>query len=219
MKSNFALLLSGVVLSKLTFPFGIYSVIPMINDKSISFIELSKLPFIPSLILTIILFDLAIYFQHVLSHRIPLLWRFHLVHHSDNHMDTSTGVRFHPVEIILSLVYKMCIIAILKPLPECYLIYEMILSSMALFNHSNLRLPKAIDKVLRVFIATPNFHTPHHSPEKKYTNSNYGNFLSLWDYIFKTYTAKENSTFGIKTKLMRDNQSLGELLGSSFKKG
>lgn len=217
-KSNLGLFILSLILTKAALPFGIYKIIPILNLKSISFIELNQLPFPLGLLLTIIIFDLAIYFQHVMSHKIPFLWRFHLIHHCDDNMDTSTALRFHPAEILLSFLYKIFLITLLKPDPMAYLIYEIILNSMAIFNHANIKIPSSIEKSLRKIIATPAFHTPHHSPNKELTNSNYANFLSLWDYLFKTYKPEINHEFGLKTRFVKDPQSLPELLTASFKK-
>lgn len=192
---NFSLLFCASILMKICFPTGLV----LLAAKYYEHITV-KLPFWFDLIITIIIFDLVIYWQHRIFHIFPLLWKFHSTHHSDNNMDFSTALRFHPVEIILSGVIKLILIVILTPHPMSFLIYEMILSSMALFNHGNINIPQKIDSILRWFIVTPNMHTPHHSPNKEWTNSNYGNFLSLWDRIFRSYNPQYNQEFGLNQK-------------------
>ena len=143
-----------------------------------------------SIALTILLMDLAIYGQHVATHKINLLWRLHQVHHSDKDIDTTTALRFHTLEILLSMLYKAMIVLLLGPLVIAVLIYEILLNSMALFNHANLSLPKPLDRTLRWLIVTPDMHRIHHSSIPFETDSNYGNILSIWDRLFRTYNSQ-----------------------------
>ncbi|WP_371396695.1 sterol desaturase family protein [Fretibacter rubidus] len=146
-----------------------------------------NLPALAAIIISVIILDMLIYWQHVATHKIPLLWRLHKVHHADRDIDVTTGVRFHPVEICLSMVYKMvCVLALGAPV-AAVIIFELILNGCALFNHANLRLPKPVDRVLRLFIVTPDMHRVHHSTLPDETNSNYGFSLSLWDRLFGSY--------------------------------
>lgn len=158
---------------------------------------LNSLIFIVDLGLTLLIFDLAIYFQHRATHYFNFLWRFHKVHHSDQEMDTTSALRFHPVEILMSALYKVLLLIILRPRIETFIIYEVTLNTFALFNHSNINLPKKLDKFLRTVFVTPAMHYPHHSKDNKIMNLNFGNIFSFWDKIFLTYTGKENSEFGI----------------------
>jgi len=146
------------------------------------------LPFIVELILGVVLLDLAIYFQHVCSHKIPWLWRFHRMHHADRDIDVTTGVRFHPIEAALSMLYKCAVILLLGPITIAVIVFEVLLNASAMFNHANVRLPKKIDSLLRLLIVTPDSHRVHHSEVPNETDSNYGFFLSIWDRIFRTYT-------------------------------
>ncbi len=139
------------------------------------------------IILAVALLDLAIYAQHVASHKIPLLWKMHRVHHADRDIDVTTGTRFHPLEIILSMLYKCLIILLLGPSVFAVFLFEVILNASAMFNHSNLRLTTWFDKILRKLIVTPDMHRIHHSVIPRETDSNYGFFLSIWDKLFKTY--------------------------------
>ena len=137
------------------------------------------------------------------THKIPFLWRLHRVHHVDRDIDVTTGIRFHPIEVILSMFYKCGVILLLGPLPIAVIIYEIVLNGFALFNHANVKLTEKVDNVLRKVIVTPDFHRIHHSEIQTETDSNYGNFLSLWDRSFHTYIAypekgHEGMTIGLK---------------------
>jgi sterol desaturase/sphingolipid hydroxylase (fatty acid hydroxylase superfamily) len=137
-----------------------------------------------------LLLDAAIYVQHRAMHEVPLLWRLHRVHHSDTEFDVSTGVRFHPLEILLSMGWKMACVAALGAPLLAVLVLEITLSSFALWSHANLRYPLALDRWLRRLIITPEVHRVHHSTHIGETNSNYGSALMLWDYLFRSYVAQ-----------------------------
>ena len=145
------------------------------------------LPLFVEIIIGVLLLDFAIYIQHVAFHRIPLLWRLHKVHHADRDIDVTTGIRFHPIEAALSMIYKCGIILLLGPVTLAVIIFEILLNASAMFNHANVRLPKSLDKLLRTVIVTPDFHRVHHSVIEKETNSNYGFFMSIWDKLCGTY--------------------------------
>jgi sterol desaturase/sphingolipid hydroxylase (fatty acid hydroxylase superfamily) len=131
--------------------------------------------------------DLAIYLQHVLHHAIPTLWRLHMVHHADLDFDVTTGLRFHPIEIIISMGIKILTVAALGPPALALLIFEVALNTTSMFNHSNIHLPEGIDRILRLFVVTPDMHRVHHSIITKETNSNYGFNFPLWDRLMGTY--------------------------------
>jgi len=153
-------------------------------------IPLLNLPFYMEIILGVVLLDLALYGQHVASHKIPFIWRFHRVHHADRDMDATTGVRFHPIESVMSMLYKCVIVLVVGPAVIAVVIFEVILNASALFNHANVRLPKWLDRILRILIVTPDMHSVHHSVLPNETNSNYGFFLSIWDRVFASYIAE-----------------------------
>ena len=140
------------------------------------------------LIIAILILDGVIYLQHVLSHHVPLLWALHKVHHVDRDLDVTSALRFHPIEILFSMAYKMIWVIILGPSAAAVIIFEVLLNGSAMFNHANLRLPLWLDKTLRIFIVTPDMHRVHHSIVARETNSNYGFFLSIWDRLGRTYT-------------------------------
>ncbi len=148
------------------------------------------LPFWVELVLSLILLDMAIYFQHWASHKIPMLWMFHKVHHSDVDIDVTTAIRFHPIEIGLSMLYKIILIFIIGPAAATVMLFEMILNGCAMFNHANIALPKWLDSIVRIFLVTPDMHRIHHSKIKQETDSNYGFSISLWDRVFGTYIAQ-----------------------------
>jgi sterol desaturase/sphingolipid hydroxylase (fatty acid hydroxylase superfamily) len=142
------------------------------------------------ILLSVLILDLVIYGQHVMFHSLPILWRLHKVHHADRDFDVTTGLRFHPLEILLSMAIKVMAIALLGTPAIAVLIFETILNSTALFNHGNVTLPKASDRWLRYLLVTPDMHRVHHSVIPQETNSNFGFSLSWWDYLFRTYRAQ-----------------------------
>ena len=139
---------------------------------------------------TVVLLDLAIYLQHVLFHAVPILWRLHRMHHADLDVDVTTGARFHPIEIVLSMLLKFGVIATLGAPPLGVLVFELLLSTGSLFNHGNLRLPQRADGILRWIVVTPDMHRIHHSVAPDETNRNFGFTLSWWDWIGGTYRAQ-----------------------------
>ena len=139
------------------------------------------------ILLAIVLLDMAIYGQHVASHKIPILWRFHQVHHSDVDFDVTTAIRFHPIEIALSMLYKICLVLLLGPAVFAVFLFEVILNGCAMFNHANVKLPIGLDRVIRFVLVTPDMHRVHHSVIRRETDSNYGFSLSIWDRLFRTY--------------------------------
>jgi len=149
-----------------------------------------SLPSWMSLIIAVLLLDLAIYAQHWATHKVPVLWRLHKVHHTDRDIDVTTALRFHPIEIALSMLYKCALVLALGPSAAAVILFEVILNGTAMFNHANLRLPLWLDRVMRIFIVTPDMHRVHHSVVPGETHSNFGFSLSVWDRVFKTYKAQ-----------------------------
>lgn len=142
------------------------------------------------LLLAVLILDLAIWAQHLVTHKVPLFWRFHRVHHADRDMDVTTGFRFHPVEILASMLLKIGLVYLLGPSALAVLLFEILLSGTALFNHANLVLPGPLDRTLRLVLVTPDMHRVHHSIHREEHDSNYGFCLSLWDRLFRTYVAE-----------------------------
>ena len=169
-----------------------------------------------AVVVSVIVMDFFIYLQHVMVHAIPLLWRLHRVHHADLDYDVTTGARFHTLEIILSMGIKFAVILLLGPPVIAVIIFEVLLNATAMFNHSNVRIPEAIDKVLRLLVVTPDMHRVHHSIEDDEANSNFGFSLPWWDRIFGTYRAQPRGghtgmTIGIRS--YRDSKHCSWLSG------
>ena len=158
-------------------------------------------PFWLEAVLAIVLLDLAIYVQHVVSHKFEILWRLHRVHHADPDIDLTTGVRFHPIEIALSMLYKVVLVLAIGPSAFAVVLFEVILNGCALFNHANIALPRGLDALVRAVLVTPDMHRVHHSVIKGEMNSNYGFNLSVWDRVFGTYTPQP--------KLGHDKMTIG----------
>jgi sterol desaturase/sphingolipid hydroxylase (fatty acid hydroxylase superfamily) len=172
---------------------------------------------IGELILGILILDFSIYIQHILTHKIPLLWRFHRIHHGDTEFDTSTALRFHPCEALFSFIYKATIVFLIGPSAATILAFEILLNFSAMFNHGNFALPKKVEAMISPLIVTPSFHRVHHSPIRKETNSNYGFFLSIWDHLFKTRTKESSGGIGLdKEKDKACSKKLMDLLLSPF---
>jgi sterol desaturase/sphingolipid hydroxylase (fatty acid hydroxylase superfamily) len=155
------------------------------------------------IIASVVFLDFAIYLQHVMFHAVPALWRLHRMHHADLDFDVTTGARFHPIEILLSMLIKFAVIAVIGAPAAAVIIFEVLLNATAMFNHGNFRLPAGLDRVLRLFVVTPDMHRVHHSIEDHETNSNFGFNLPLWDRLFGTYkdqpdAGHEAMTIGIR---------------------
>jgi sterol desaturase/sphingolipid hydroxylase (fatty acid hydroxylase superfamily) len=172
-------------------------------DRDWGLLNTVALPAWLEIIVTLLVLDFAIWLQHVASHKIPMLWRLHRVHHADVEFDVTTAIRFHPIEIALSMLYKVLWVLVLGPSVLAVIIFEVILSSCALFNHANVALPLGLDRLLRTLIVTPDMHRVHHSTEQSEHDTNYGFNLSVWDRLFATYKAQPDAghdrmTIGLK---------------------
>ncbi len=214
--NNLALVALNTVVLRLLFPAAAVGVALFAAREGWGLFNYLDAPGWLALLLSVLVLDFAIYLQHVMFHAIPLLWRLHRVHHADLDIDVTTGARFHPIEIVLSMLIKFAVIAVLGPPVAAVVIFEVLLNATAMFNHSNVRLPLAVDRVLRTLIVTPDMHRVHHSVEDFETNSNFGFNLSLWDRLFGTYRAQpiaghEGMTIGIRT--FRDPRLCARLPG------
>jgi sterol desaturase/sphingolipid hydroxylase (fatty acid hydroxylase superfamily) len=162
--------------------------------------------------LTLLLLDAAIYWQHRLLHLVPPLWRLHRVHHSDLAFDVTTGLRFHPLEIALSMGLKLGLVAVLGPPPVAVVLFELLLSAASLFTHADFALPARIERAIRPLVVTPSMHRIHHSLRREETDSNYGFLLSLWDRVFRSYRAQPAEPargMPIGLPQWRDSRALG----------
>jgi len=174
-----------------------------------------------SIVAAVLILDFFIYLQHVMFHAIPALWRLHMVHHADVDFDVTTGLRFHPVEIVLSMLIKLAAVAVLGPPAVAVIIFEVILNATAVFNHGNIRLPAAVDRVLRLIVVTPDMHRVHHSVKVAETNSNFGFNLPWWDRLLGTYRGQpedghEKMTIGLNQFQDKPRQGLLWLLALPF---
>lgn len=210
-KINLSLVALNTVLVRLVLPSSAVGVALLAAEKDIGLFNQIDLPLWLSGFLAIVLLDLIIYFQHVLFHSLPWLWRLHRVHHADLDLDVTTGTRFHPAEIFLSMLIKYAAILTLGAPVGAVLLFEIILSAMAMFTHSNIALPQALDERVRKIFVTPDMHRVHHSVVPEEANSNFGFNLSLWDRLLGTYRSQpaaghDGMTIGLAQ--LRDPEAL-----------
>lgn len=147
-------------------------------------------PVAVEIVLAVLILDFAIWAQHLVTHKVPVLWRLHRVHHADVDMDVTTAIRFHPIEIGLSMLLKIGLVYLLGIAAVAVVIFEVLLNGMAMFNHANLKLPARVDAALRLAVVTPDMHRVHHSVDRAEHDTNYGFSLSVWDRLFGTYLAQ-----------------------------
>lgn len=214
--SNLGLLVLNSIVLRLMFPAAAVGIAFSVADMGWGLFNLVALPFWFEVGAAVLLLDLAIYLQHRLMHQVTVLWRLHRVHHADLDIDLTTGSRFHTFEIILSMLIKWLVILLLGPALIAVLVFEVVLNGMAIFNHANVSLPPAIDRVVRYLLVTPDMHRVHHSTLVAETNSNFGFNLSIWDRIFKTYVDQpemghDEMTIGLAE--FRDAKQVDQLPG------
>jgi sterol desaturase/sphingolipid hydroxylase (fatty acid hydroxylase superfamily) len=202
--NNIVLVVFNTALLRVVFPVAAIGVAEYAQLLQWGLFNLIEVHPAVAILVSVIVLDMAIYLQHVMFHAVPLLWRLHRVHHADLDFDVTTGARFHPIEILLSMLIKFAAIVLLGPPLAAVVIFEVLLNAMAMFNHSNVRMPLALDSILRRLIVTPDMHRVHHSHLADETNSNFGFNLSVWDRIFGTYRAQPaaghtNMVIGIDT--------------------
>lgn len=221
--ANFGLVFASSVIARLAVPVGLTAVALYNQQHGIGLFNIINLPSIVVIILSLILLDIIIYWQHRLFHRVPILWRLHKVHHADAHVDASTGLRFHPIEIVLSILVKLVAVSLLGVPAIAVLIFEIALNGLAMFNHANIHLPPAIEKPARLILMTQILHRIHHSQRSSETNSNYGFSVIWWDWIFGSYKdaaqkPDEKLDIGLKEyPSPKQNASLWGLLVMPFK--
>lgn len=185
--NNLGVVIVDTVLVRLVYPIAAVGLALFAQQNGWGLFNLVTLPAWVAILVSIILFDLAIYLQHVIFHKVHYLWRLHRMHHADTGIDVTTGLRFHPLEILISMAIKFAVILVLGPPAVAVLLFEVILNGMAMFNHSNVKLPFALDRALRLIVVTPDMHRVHHSIDRVETDSNYGFNLPWWDRLFGTY--------------------------------
>ncbi len=185
--SNLGLVGLNTILLRLVAPLGAVGVALIAESRGWGLFQNVDAPRWFAILASVVLLDLAIYLQHVMFHAVPLFWRLHMVHHADLDIDVTTGLRFHTVEILLSFGIKAAAVLLLGPPAVAVLVFEVLLNATSMFNHSNIRMPVAVDRVLRWLVVTPDMHRVHHSVDVRETNSNFGFNLSWWDRLLGTY--------------------------------
>ncbi len=184
---NLGVVALDTLLVRLLFPMAAVGTALVVETRGWGLLHALATPAWLAVPAAVILLDLAIYLQHVLFHAVPVLWRLHRMHHADLEFDVTTGLRFHPIEILLSLGIKLGVIAALGAPAAAVLVFEVLLNATSMFNHGNVRLPAGLDRMLRWLVVTPDMHRVHHSVEPRETNSNFGFNLPWWDRLFGTY--------------------------------
>ncbi len=201
--NNLALVAVDTLLLRLVFPIAALGFAAWCQTRGWGVFNVLEIPFWITVVLSVLALDLVIYLQHVMFHSVPALWRLHRVHHADVEFDVTTALRFHPVEVLLSMVIKIATVAAVGPPAIAVLAFEVLLNATAMFNHSNLRIPPRLEAVLRIMIVTPDMHRVHHSVRVPETNSNFGFNLTWWDFLFGTYRSQprdghEGMTVGLR---------------------
>ena len=214
--NNIGLVVLNTVLLRLVFPAAAVGMALFVSEQGWGVLNYFEVPYVLAVIGAVLVLDFFIWLQHVMVHAVPALWRLHRVHHADLDFDVTTGARFHPIEILLSMGIKFAVIAVLGPPVLAVILFEILLNATSMFNHSNVRIPLGIDRVLRLFVVTPDMHRVHHSVEDDETNSNFGFNLPWWDRLFGTYRDQprgghEGMTIGIRT--FREGKSCSWLPG------
>ncbi len=185
--NNLGIVFFNSVLLRLIFPAAAVGMAAFATEQGWGIFNYFAVPFWLAVLVSVVALDFVIYLQHVMVHAVPVLWRFHRMHHADLDFDVTTGARFHPVEIILSMLIKFATIAVLGPPVVAVVIFEVVLNATAMFNHGNVRIATGLDRVLRWIVVTPDMHRVHHSVEDDEANSNFGFNLPWWDRLFGTY--------------------------------
>jgi len=185
--SNLGLVALNTVVLRLLFPLAGAGMAVFCAERGWGLLNHFAVPWVLAVPLAVIAMDFVIWLQHVMVHAVPALWRLHRVHHADPDYDVTTGARFHPIEIILSMLIKFATIVVLGAPPVAVVVFEVMLNATAMFNHGNIRLPATLDRWLRLVVVTPDMHRVHHSIEDDETNSNFGFNLPWWDRLFGTY--------------------------------
>ena len=220
--NNIGVVVVNTLVVRLAFPTAAVGLALLGETRGWGLLNLIELPFWLSVVIAVVVLDGVIYLQHVMFHAVPALWRLHRMHHADQDFDVTTGARFHPIEILLSMVLKLGAVAALGPPALGVLIFELLLNATAMFNHGNWRLPLALDRGLRWFVVTPDMHRVHHSIVPEETNSNFGFSLPWWDRLFGTYrdqpaAGHDAMTIGIEQFREPADQRLDKMLTQPFR--
>ena len=188
--NNLGVVVVNTVALRVLFPTTAVGLALVAQARGFGLLNVLSLPDWLAVLIAVVVLDLAIYLQHVLFHAVPALWRLHRMHHADLEFDVSTGLRFHPIEILLSMLIKFAVVAAIGAPALSVLAFEVLLNATSMFNHANMRIPEGIDRVLRWLVVTPDMHRVHHSILARETNRNFGFNLPWWDRLFGTYKAQ-----------------------------
>jgi len=218
---NLSLVLLDTLMVRLLFPTAAAGMALIVADLGWGVLNVVSVPYWIALLISVAALDLAIYLQQVMFHALPSWWRLHLVHHADLDLDVTSGSRFHPIEIVLSMLIKLAVISVLGPPVLGVLIFEVVLNALAMFNHANVRIPLPVDRVLRWIIVTPDMYRAHHSMDNVEHNTNFGFNLSCWDRLLGTYKDQPakghlGMRIGLKSFRNRSWQTLPRILAMPF---
>jgi len=219
--ANLGIMILSTLVVRVIFPTAAVGMALVAADRGWGMLNNLDLTPVVAIIASVFVLDFFIYLQHVMFHAVPVLWRLHMVHHADVDFDVTTGLRFHPLEIVLSMLIKLAAVALVGPPAVAVIIFEVVLNATAIFNHGNVHLPAAVDRVLRLIVVTPDMHRVHHSVKLLETNSNFGFNLPWWDRLLGTYRDQpegghEAMTIGLNQFQDRLRQSLPWLLAVPF---
>jgi len=221
--ANLGIVVVDTLVARLLIPLPPAAAALWASENGVGLCNFLEIPALAATAGSVVFLDFAIYVQHVVFHKVPVLWRLHRMHHADTEIDVTTGIRFHPIEIILSLLIKIALVLALGIPAVAVIVFEVLLNASAMFNHANMKLPLGADRALRTLIVTPDMHRVHHSWHRDETDSNYGFCLSVWDRIFTTYTPQprdghDGMTIGLDDFRADRDRGLIGLLAIPFRK-
>jgi sterol desaturase/sphingolipid hydroxylase (fatty acid hydroxylase superfamily) len=219
--NNVALGIVNILTARVLFPLAAVGLAVFVNERGTGLLNMLSVAYPLALVASLLAFDLAVYLIHLSFHSAPVLWRMHRVHHADVDFDVATAVRFHPVQIVLSALVKFAVILVLGPPVLAVLLFETVFQALLLFNHTNVHIPPAADRLLSWFVVTPDMHRVHHSTRSAETNSKFGFALPWWDRLFGTYCAEpaaghERMTLGIELYRAKRDFWLDRMLLNPF---
>lgn len=219
---NLAIVILDTLAVRLLFPLAAVGAAVYASEQGWGLLNLVSIPGWVVMVLAILALDLTIYFQHRLFHAVPWLWRLHRMHHADLEFDVTTGLRFHPLEIVLSMAIKMAVVVLIGAPAWAVVVFEVLLNATSLFNHANVRLPQSVDRWLRLLLVTPDMHRVHHSAIQRETDSNFGFSVPWWDRLFGTYRAQPEKghlgmTIGIDDFRTEHDLRLDQMLVQPFR--
>jgi len=219
---NLAIVAINTAVIRLAFPLVAVGVALVSRQREWGLFNNVNVPGPVAFVLSVVLLDFVVYLQHVMFHAVPLLWRIHRMHHADRDLDVTSGLRFHPLEIVLSMLLKMVAVLLIGPSLAAVVTFEVLLNATSMFNHSNFYIPLGFDRILRWFVVTPDMHRVHHSVRRDETDSNFGFNLPWWDRLLGTYRAQpreghDGMTIGLSEYLEQDTMKLRWMLLVPFR--